>query len=386
MSRLEQTAQQLIESGLVGLGEKKLAALELDLLTEIVQQLGVHVTEDATVDALVKVLMKKKRNKQVKLPIRPTTELAPTKTKVLKPVAIRPKAPPTQAESCLSEPADEATQTPQTTSPTSVADPGIFKVKHKLEFIVFNALKLRVFRDDLKDQFQKLVERFALADVIVMSEVSNLERAKEFLSYLNRFGEWQLRTSTPSKPSNEVHAFFVKASIRLIRQVTTMAVGTRDFSHAPFTLLLQDKNLGRFVVSSVHFPPQSKAAERDLQIRAFVKAYTEESALRCDTPITEKGAKDAKAALPVHMIAGDFNCWPGAPEYGLEERGFTPLLGKHVSTTSGKQAFDNALVTENAKHKFAIASSVLELANPQNSHRGEIGLSDHSPVSFRFEL
>jgi len=350
MSDLKQRAEQLVASGLKGLGEKKLSELGLGLLIEIVKQLGDDVPEEANVEGLVKTLLKKKRNKQVLC---------------------------------------KATTSPQTESQivgSNTRESGIFKKKHSIEFIAFNALKLRVFREDLKEQFKMLVERFAMADVIVMSEVSNVQRAKEFLSYLKVHGEWTLQTSPPSKPINEIHAVFVKASIRVLRHVTTMSVGVHEFAHAPFTLLLEDQHLGRFVVSSVHFPPQNKAPERDAQIKAFVKAYTEESTLRCDTPFTEKGARDAKTKLPVHLIAGDFNCWPAAEIYNIEAHGFTALLGKHVSTTSGNQAFDNAIVTENARNMFAISSSVLELSSPQRSCKGQIGLSDHSPVAFKFEM
>lgn len=348
MSEHHAAAQKLIDDGLKGLGEKKLSNLELGLLKEIVQQLGCDTSEDDTVESTVKLLLKKKRNKEVQPVER---------------VAIPPKA----------------------TNKEALPDTSVFKVRSKLEVIAFNSLKLRVFREDLKAQFQQLVSRFAQADVILMSEVTSVERAREFLSYLKSHGEWYLRTSPPSKPSNEIHAVFIKSHLTAIRESTTVSVGANEFSHAPFTVLLEDQRLGRFVLTSVHFPPESKARERDVQIKAFIKAYVSESALRCDTPFTEKGAKDAKSKLPVHVIAGDFNTWIGDDMYESQKNGFEPVLGKNVSTTSGMRSFDNMLITAYAKDNFTISSSVLELETPQKSCKGQIGLSDHSPIALCVE-
>lgn len=345
MADLKTRAQELVLNGLKGLGEKKLTDLETDLLKEVVNQLGCETPDDATVESIVKILLKKKRAKEIQLPNVPTPE---------------PK-------------------------PKQDAQISVFKRMASLEIIAFNSLKLRVFRDELKDKFKQLVERFSHADVIVMSEVSNVDRAKEFLAYLNSYGEWAMQASHPSKPANEMHIVFHKSAIDVIRHVTTVSVGVHDFSHAPFTILLQDRHLGRFVVTSVHFPPESKSSLRDRQIKAFLAAYREESAVRCDTPITDKGAKDARTQLPIHIIAGDFNCWIGNECYNVDKYGFEAVLGKHVPTTSGMRSFDNFLVTQNARSACTISSSVLELEVPQKSCKGQIGLSDHSPISLRLE-
>ena len=348
MSNVEETARKLVEQNLKGLGEKKLSGLGVEVLSEILKQLGCDATENDTVDDMVRTLLKKKRNKEVK-------------------------------------PVDVSDITCTTKKEEPPVPSGVFKTKPKLELVAFNALKLRVFREDLKDQFQKLVDRFSLADVVLMSEVTNVERAREFLSYLNSRGEWCLHTSTPSKPSNEIHAVFTKSHLSVVRTSTTVSMGADVFAHAPFTVLVQDKRLGSFVFTSVHFPPESKARARDAQIKAFIRAYSSESAVRCDTPFTEQAAKESRSALPVHVIAGDFNTWIGDDVYEAQKNGFEPLLGKNIPTTSGMRSFDNMLVNSSLKDNFIMSSSVLELEVPQKSSKGQIGLSDHSPILLRVE-
>lgn len=348
MSEIKEFAEKLVDTALKGMGKKKLANLELELLKEIARQIGCDTSEDDTLDSMVKLLLKKKRNKEV-------------------------------------QPVKSIMSPSYATKETVLPGTSVFKAKSKLEVIAFNSLKLRVFREDLKHQFQQLVERFVQADVILMSEVTSVERAREFLSYLNGHGEWSLHTSQSSKPSNEIHAVFVKSHLMVIRASTTVSVGLHEFAHAPFTILLEDQRLGRFVLSSVHFPPESKARERDVEIKAFIRAYACEAALRCDTPFTEKGAKDSRSKLPVHVIAGDFNTWVGHDMYEAQNHGFYPLIGKNISTTSGMRSFDNMLITHYAKDNFTISSSVLELEVPQKSCKGQIGLSDHSPIALCVE-
>lgn len=339
-------ATDLIADGLRGFGEKKLLKLDVEILREIVCLLGDEGKKDSGKEDLVRILLRKKRNKEIVLSV---------------------------------------TKREFSSSPKVQTNCEVFSIRRSLEIISFNSLKLRVFRDNLKERFHQLARRFAMADIVVFSEVNDVSRSNEFLKYLQEHGEWSVETSCPSPPLNEVHAVFVKAPFKVMHKVTTVSVGSTPLSHAPFSVLIRHDMFGRFVVSSVHFPPQNKAVERDTQIKAFVNAYVTESQLRCNTPFTKKGALDAKTSLPVHVICGDFNCWPGDKAYELDRVGFDVVLGKNVTTTSGMRAFDNMLITGNAKDNFCISSSVLELAQPQRSCKGELGLSDHHPISLRLE-
>jgi hypothetical protein len=153
--------------------------------------------------------------------------------------------------------------------------------------------------------------------------------------------------------------------------------------HAPLTIKIKDSRFKSdgdqtWVMTSVHFPPKTRAGDRDVQLKAFLKDYERQAAFRLDTPLTEKGAKDARTPTVHHLVCGDFNCFPGVG-FGLETHGFAPpMLGEHVSTSSGGQAYDNFLMSKFAANKFSVDADVLELAMP--FVKGQDGLSDHSPI------
>lgn len=89
--------------------------------------------------------------------------------------------------------------------------------------------------------------------------------------------------------------------------------------------------------------------------------------------------------LPVHIVCGDFNTWPGHKRFSLRSEGYEVALGEHLPTTSGNRCFDNFVLSTHARDYFALSYRVMELQTPQNSHRGVVGLSDHSPIMLSLE-
>ena len=201
--------------------------------------------------------------------------------------------------------------------------------------------------------------------------------------------EWSMAVSEHSGPGNpEMHVVLAKAPISVIRYVTTSAADGVTLDHAPLSVLVEDTrlgNFGRMVLTSVHFPPESRAKQRDSQIASFLRCYRTESTMRCDTPFTLSGAKDARAKLPVHIVGGDFNTWIGDEKYSAVTSDYETVFGAHVPTTSGNKAFDNFLLSSHARDYFTVSCKVLELESPQNSHKGSKGLSDHSPILLTLE-
>ena len=370
--------------GLKGLGKKKLSALELPLLRELVDRIGGTSSDEDSVETLVKQLLKKKRNKKISPaeeqdsslpPVQLVDEKAEFQSPSLeRPIARRPDPSPT-----ISPPVGSR----------------VFKDKHTVTVIAFNALKLRLDQEELQDHFEQLAARFAEADIVMISEVScgsqkTAGRASAFKSMLSSNGsEWSMAVSEPSGPGNlETHVVLVKAPISVIRYVTTSAADGVALDHAPLSVLVEDTRLGNFgsmVLTSVHFPPESRAKHRDSQIASFLRCYRTESTMRCETPFTLSGAKDARAKLPVHIVGGDFNAWIGDKKYSAVTSEYETVFGAHVATTSGNKAFDNFLLSSHARDYFTVSCKVLELETSQNSHKCRKGLSDHSPILLTLE-
>jgi hypothetical protein len=79
-----------------------------------------------------------------------------------------------------------------------------------------------------------------------------------------------------------------------------------------------------------------------------------------------------------HVVCGDFNAHPGQH---ASQHGWTTLLSKAVTTSSGGKAYDNFVVNADADQTFFAHSSVLVLAEVKNSRLGKPGLSDHDPIA-----
>jgi endonuclease/exonuclease/phosphatase family metal-dependent hydrolase len=374
-SATDRAASDALAKGLKGMGEKKLAELGRDVLAAILDRIGAPADEETTVDEMVKALLKKKRSKAISPPA--TLEIQPPST---------PTQSPYQSHS--NEP-----DKPKCTSPPLGIK--VFKSKHRMRIIAFNSLKLRIDKEELRGQFETLVSAFAEVDVLLVSEVpaggaKTSNRAAELRQMLESHGaKWEMVASQPSGPGTpEVHLVLAKHPVRVVKQVTTSSVNGVSLDHAPFTALVQDDRFGnfnKFVVTSVHFPPESRARQRDQQLSNFMIAYSREATLRCEMPFTEAGARDARASLPSHVVAGDFNSWVGDEKYALDKHGYEVLLGKNVPTTSGVRSFDNFVLSKHTRNNFAVSATVLELEAPQKLCKGVIGLSDHSPIMLMLE-
>ena len=270
----------------------------------------------------------------------------------------------------------------------------IFKERHELRVCSFNSLKLRTGKAGLEEQWLMLIATLSTFDVVLVQEVpaegqvKDVEKTRANLlkkAFEHHSGDkWAIVLSEPCGPGNlEVHVALVRQPIEVVSSCTNRTACGVPLDHAPLTIKVKDtrfKSEGdrTWVLTSVHFPPKTRARDRDVQIKAFLKDYERQAAFRLDTPLTEKGAKDARTPTVHHLVCGDFNCFPGVG-FGLETHGFAqPMLGEHVSTSSGGQAYDNFVMSKFAANKFSVDSDVLELAMP--FVKGQDGLSDHSPI------
>jgi endonuclease/exonuclease/phosphatase family metal-dependent hydrolase len=400
-------AAELLQTGLRGKGEKKLAALDDGVLRALVDAIGAggSIDENTKVEEMVKILMKKKRQDaktKQKPKQEPTEEPKDVSVKIPnehpKDYEFRPISPPPRPYT----PAPPVWVAPfavvKKETSSLLTRTSIWKPRYSLKICAFNALKLRLDREDLKDDWKELIADFAVdMDVIVLSEVraSNVlfqRRAVGLLERLNLAGEraWSLAASESSGPGiPELHVILCKSPVVVLRHQTLSTIGSIHMDHSPFSALLEDSRPGggRFVVTSVHLPPESRSRERDVQIVRLLEMYgkTGEASIRLDTPFTTKGAKDAKTSFVAHILAGDWNSYMGDPRYDVRKQGFEVLFGDNTKTTAGKKSFDNFLLSEDTRNHYTISAKVLELLVHQNSRKSIIGLSDHSPIFLELE-
>jgi hypothetical protein len=277
----------------------------------------------------------------------------------------------------------------------------VIKDRHAIHICSFNSLKLRTQKVGLQEHWLGLVATLATFDVVVVQEVpaeggvKNVEDTRAY--WLKRLldhhsgDEWQIVLSEASGPGNlEVHAGLVRKPIKILDHCTHYKAADATLDHAPLVLKLHDERFQNegdrtWVITSVHFPPKARSRERDAQIHRFFSTYETNSEFRLGTPLTEKGAKDAGVPTVHHVICGDYNAYVGIG-YGLETRGFAPpLLGEHVSTSSGCQAYDNFVLSKYTANRFSIGTDVLELTMPAVQCEGKDGLSDHHPITVKLK-
>lgn len=382
-SQKSQTSASILESGFRGVGDKKLKAMDAALLRELASVVSSgEISKDASVDDLVKIILKHKRS------------ASKEKKKKSEPIEQKEQEePPPLVDKALVQFSEDEEEPVSSRTRSS-----IFKKRKVLRICAFNSLKLRLDRDGLEDDWEQLIEEFKSMDVLMISEVRASKslfekRALELVRRLEqRSGsKWNMSVSQPSGPGiPEVHIIVVKAPIEIVRSHTLMEIGTLRMSHAPHVCLVDPYNgskvLPMLVLTSVHMPPESKEKERDVQIARLISRYSDEAEIRLNTPFTDKGAKDANHRPVAHILGGDWNAWVGDPIYEVEKNGFEHMFGTKTDTTAGGRAFDNFVISDNVRNHFAISSRVMEFARPQNSYRGQIGLSDHSPILLELEL
>ena len=266
--------------------------------------------------------------------------------------------------------------------------------RHELDILAFNSLKLRVNREGLAEQWLDLVKIMATVDVVLLSEVPAKEakaRTQQLVALMMMeqqdgiADEWSFSVSEPSGPGNpEVHVALIKRPIRVVETITHIEANGVALDHAPFSIKINDPRFSRgqtIIVTSVHFPPASRGKDRDQQMNAFFKAYSTKAEMRMNEPFTFKGAKDARKQPVAHIVAGDFNGYPLDRVPDLLELGWGyPLVGSQVATSAGCKSFDHFVPDAQTTESYNLSWEVLQLPLPQNSAKGEIGLSDHDPI------
>jgi endonuclease/exonuclease/phosphatase family metal-dependent hydrolase len=141
-------------------------------------------------------------------------------------------------------------------------------------------------------------------------------------------------------------------------------------------------------IVGVHFPPTGdklRRAARDTQIARLLSQYTSQAKLRLNQPFTNQASKETKRVnnYVCHIVCGDFNADSHElRELGADASGWDIQLGS-VRTSSGGKAYDNFLVSRDAKDHATLGSMVLDLAQYANFSRSEQGLSDHAPIVLR---
>ena len=294
---------------------------------------------------------------------------------------------------------------------------------HRLRVCSFNACKMRLGNANKayveasecanKDEYEgthkgaelaqkwlTLAARMADFDAILLQEVPGTEKimnekVETFAAMLDiATEEGQFWTAVSSQksgkdgkvvgPGAEVHVCFIKSPLEFKSWNTLRKVGATELDYAPLQVVLFDPRFAdpadqTFVVTSVHLPPSKRVDARDSQIAALLRNYSapDTSEYRMQQPF--KPSKETKVA-PMHIIAGDFNTYPGHEQYNMLGSGFVSKIPKDAATSSGLQNYDNVLVDSHANERLLIGGGILQLKTPHNAAKGEVGLSDHYPV------
>lgn len=319
--------------------------------------------------------------------------------------------------------------------PVAVAEP------EELKICSFNALKLRLsdpgkFSDGslrpsdqngllsdgllLLQHWQALASIMAGFDVIVMQEIPGNEKLREervmvFLTMLSKGTAegrtWTYVHSVPSSKAGgnrECHVAFVKSPLTIEKVHTWQSAGVAPsvlLDYAPLQVLVSDPRRSNFklCLTSVHLPPAKppeRARQRDTQLNAILKGYWEHVRAEWNLAHTRKGAKDAGKAKAheevVHVIAGDFNVFPGIVDadaegteierFNLTRNDFVATIPESAATSSGGKNYDNLLVDLTAYNKYLPNGGVMRLVKQQNSAVGQLGLSDHNPITLTLEF
>jgi len=155
-----------------------------------------------------------------------------------------------------------------------------------------------------------------------------------------------------------------------------------NLDYAPFTVVVSGHELSfgdsgmELVLTSLHMPPSARRGARDRQLAALLSAYSGQADVRMQRPFTLRGARDAHRPPCVHVLMGDFNCWPGETA-GAQWRTLIPRV---AATTGGGGVYDNVMINADGFECTNTSWDVLRLAKHTNTRRGVRGLSDHDPI------
>ena len=270
----------------------------------------------------------------------------------------------------------------------------------------------------LMQHWQALASIMAGFDLIVMQEIPGNEKLREerimvFLTMLsNGTAEgraWSYVHSVPSGKAGghkECHVAFVRSPLVIEKVHTWQSAGAAPkvlLDYAPLQILVSDPNRPNFklCLTSVHLPPAKppeRARQRDTQLNAILRGYWEEVRANWNLAHTRKGAKDAGKAKEevVHVIAGDYNVFPGIVDadaegtelerFHLSKHDFVFTVPETAATSVGGKNYDNLLVDSTSYKKYLPNGAVMRLVQQQNSAKGQLGLSDHNPVTLTLEF
>ena len=327
-------------------------------------------------------------------------------------------------------------------------EPSVFAKLPGVSVIAFNILKLQRCTAGTPAMWQQLMAEMAQHDVVLLTEVpasdaAYRERVLWFLSVLNKLSKtdsndapWTHVVSEPAnvisvKPDSdeeadgddsakckvrvkpggnkEVHVCFAKAPVTIKKhwtwkEATNADGGCVPLDWAPLTVALEVGHVRSLpaptmLVTMVHMPPAARRLNRDEQLKALLRSYATRSRGVYGYAMTKQGAKES-GKRAVHLIAGDFNCYPGEKAkdkekgehevYGLTAAGFaTPLIGSQAATSAGRNAYDNFLIDVDSWEEIEKAANdgncevtraVHPLAMPRKGNNK--GISDHHPISF----
>ena len=416
----------LVESNLRGIGEVRLRAhsdADLRRLLCRMTDMTLAMAEDLATDALAETILaeKKRVDKQKK---------GKTKAEKLRAAsALWNTLAVGLHKQCA---ALSYVYTQDEELPVVVAEPERIKV------CSFNALKLRLtdpgkYEDGssrptdkngllsdgllLLQHWQALASIMAGFDVIVMQEIPGNEKLRQerimvFLTMLSKGTTegrtWSYVNSVPSSKAGgnkECHVAFVKSPLTIEKVYTWQSAGVAPsilLDYAPLQVLVSDPKRPGFklCLTSVHLPPAKppeRARQRDTQLKAILKNYWDHVRAEWNLARTTKGAKDAKKTDEVvHIIAGDFNVFPGIVDadaegteierFNLTKNDFVATIPETAATSVGKMNYDNLLVDTTTYKRYLPHGAVLKLVKQQNSAQSKIGLSDHNPVTLTIEF
>ena len=96
------------------------------------------------------------------------------------------------------------------------------------------------------------------------------------------------------------------------------------------------------------------------------------------------------------MIAGYYNVFPGIVDadaegtelerFHLSKHDFVFTVPETAATSVGGKNYDNLLVDSTSYKKYLPNGAVMRLVQQQNSAKGQLGLSDHNPVTLTLEF
>jgi hypothetical protein len=416
----------LVESNLRGIGDVRLrkhSDADLRRLLCRMTDTTLAMAEDMTTDALVEAILAEKKRVDKQKKGKTKAERVSAASALWRTLAVG------LHKQCA---ALAYVYTQDDDLPVVVAEP------ERLKICSFNALKLRltdpgkyldgssrpVTKDGLLtdgllllQHWQALASIMAGFDVIVMQEIPGNEKLREerimvFLTMLTKGTAegrtWSYVNSIPSSKAGgnkECHVAFVKSPLTIEKVYTWQSAGVAPsilLDYAPLQILVSDPKRPGFklCLTSVHMPPGNppeRARQRDTQLNAILKGYWDHVRAEWNLARTSQGKKDAKKTDEVvHVIAGDFNVFPGIVDadaegteierFHLTKHDFVATIPETAATSSGGKSYDNLLVDATTYKRYLPHGAVLKLVKQQNSAQSKIGLSDHNPVTLTIEF